>query len=332
MDPEKAHYFTMWCFMALLKIPGLKWLLKSIYQPSKPQLGKTVAGLHFTNPIGLAAGFDKNARFLKAMAVLGFSHIEVGTVTPRPQPGNPKPRLFRLIKSRGLINRMGFNNDGVEEMARRLKKKRPAGLIVGANIGKNKDTPNDSAVNDYLICFKALYSLVDYFTVNVSSPNTPGLRELQGKEPLTRLLNSLQQENISNKPIFLKIAPDLTHEQLDEIVDIVISSKFTGIIATNTTIDRNGLKESKEVVASIGAGGLSGEPVREKAVDVVKYIKEKSAGRLVIIGVGGISDAASAKKHFDAGADLVQLYTGLIYTGPAVVKKILLSTGIPIKS
>jgi dihydroorotate dehydrogenase len=325
MDPERAHYFTMRSFMALLMIPGLKWLLQTIYKPSHLQGSKTVAGLSFTNPIGLAAGFDKNARFLKAMAVLGFSHIEVGTVTPRPQPGNPKPRLFRLKKSKGLINRMGFNNDGVEEMARRLKKKRPAGLIVGANIGKNKDTPNDSAVNDYLISFRALYSLVDYFTVNVSSPNTPGLRELQGKEPLTRLLNSLQQENASNKPMFLKIAPDLTHEQLNEIVDIVISSKFTGIIATNTTIDRSGLKETKEVVAGIGAGGLSGEPVLEKAVDVVKYIKEKSAGQLVIIGVGGISDGASAKQHLDAGADLIQLYTGLIYEGPAIVKKILKS-------
>jgi dihydroorotate dehydrogenase len=193
MDPERAHYFTMWCFMALLKIPGIKWLLSSIYRPSRLVRSKTVAGLTFTNPVGLAAGFDKNARFLKAMAVLGFSHIEVGTVTPRPQPGNPKPRLFRLIKSKGLINRMGFNNDGVEAMAKRLKKKRPQGLIVGANIGKNKDTPNDQAVNDYLICFRKLYSLVDYFTVNVSSPNTPGLRELQDKEPLTRLLTSLQQ-------------------------------------------------------------------------------------------------------------------------------------------
>ena len=322
MDPERAHYFTMRCFMAVLMIPGFKWLLRSIYRPSHPAGEKSVAGLTFTNPIGLAAGFDKNARFLQAMAVLGFSHIEVGTVTPRPQPGNPKPRLFRLKKSKGLINRMGFNNDGVEEMARRLKKKRPAGLIVGANIGKNKDTTNDSAVNDYLICFKALYSLVDYFTVNVSSPNTPGLRELQGKEPLTRLLNSLQQENISNKPMFLKIAPDLNHDQLNEIVDIVINAKFTGIIATNTTIDRSGLIESKEMVEDIGAGGLSGEPVLEKAVSVVKYIKEKSAGKLVIIGVGGISEATSAKKHFDAGADLVQLYTGLIYTGPGVVKKI----------
>lgn len=323
MDPERAHYITLWCFMALLKIPGCKWLIKSIFQVNQPALRKTVAGLSFSNLVGLAAGFDKNAHFLEPMALLGFSHIEVGTVTPRPQPGNPKPRLFRLIQSKGLINRMGFNNDGVESMAERLRKKRPAGLIIGANIGKNKDTPNEKAADDYLICFKALYTLVDYFTVNVSSPNTPGLRELQDKEPLTRLLTSLQQENISNKPLFLKIAPDLTTSQLDEIVEIVIASKFTGIIATNTTIERDGLKESKEKIDSIGAGGLSGEPVLEKAVGVVKYIKDKSYGRLVIIGVGGISDAATAKKHMDAGADLVQLYTGLIYTGPGVVKKIL---------
>ena len=322
LDPERAHYFTMWCFMALLKIPGIKWLMRSIFLVNRPELSKTVAGLSFLNPVGLAAGFDKNAHFLEPMAVLGFSHIEVGTVTPRPQPGNPKPRLFRLIQSRGLINRMGFNNDGVDAMAERLKKKRPQGLIVGANIGKNKDTPNENAVDDYLICFKTLYSLVDYFTVNVSSPNTPGLRELQDKEPLTRLLTSLQKENISNKPLFLKIAPDLTSTQLDEIVEIVIASQFTGIIATNTTIERQGLKESKEKIDAIGAGGLSGEPVLEKAVSVVKYVKEKSKGQLVIIGVGGIADADSAKKHFDAGADLVQLYTGLIYTGPGVVKKI----------
>ncbi len=281
-----------------------------------------MAGLTFSNPVGLAAGFDKNARFLQPMSVLGFSHIEIGTVTPRPQPGNPKPRLFRLIRSQALINRMGFNNDGVEAIAERLKKKRPAGLIVGANIGKNKDTPNENAANDYLICFKTLYHLADYFTINVSSPNTPGLRELQDKEPLTQLLNSLQQKNFSHKPLFLKIAPDLTNTQLDEIIDIVINAKFTGIIATNTTIDRKGLKESKTKVESIGAGGLSGVPLLEKASSMVNYVKTKSDGKLVIIGTGGIHDAASAKQHLEAGADLMQLYTGLIYEGPGVVKKI----------
>jgi dihydroorotate dehydrogenase len=323
IDPEKAHYITMWWFMALLKLPGVKPLFKALFQTKHPSLEKTVAGMKFSNPVGLAAGFDKNGLFLHAMSVLGFSHIEVGTITPRPQSGNPKPRLFRLIKSRALINRMGFNNDGVEVLAERLKKKRPAGLILGANIGKNKDTPNEDAVSDYVKCFTALYELVDYFTVNVSSPNTPGLRSLQEKEPLTRLLSTLQGHNLKNKPVFLKIAPDLTHEQLDEIVEIVQHTKLTGVIATNTTIARNGLKETKEHVDSIGAGGLSGAPVLEMSSTVVRYLKEKSNGAFVIIGVGGIEDYASAKKHLDAGADLIQVYTGFIYTGPALVKAIL---------
>src|SRR5688572_21127397 len=224
IDPEKAHYITMWWFMALLKIPGVKALCKALFQKKHPSLERTVAGMKFSNPVGLAAGFDKNGLFMHAMAVLGFSHIEVGTITPRPQSGNPKPRLFRLIQSRALINRMGFNNDGVEVLAARLKKKRPEGLIIGANIGKNKDTPNEDAVNDYLKCFIALYDLVDYFTVNVSSPNTPGLRSLQEKEPLTRLLSTLQAKNLKALPVFLKIAPDLTPQQLDEIVDIIIET------------------------------------------------------------------------------------------------------------
>jgi len=309
--------------MTFLKIPGAHWLMRSFYCFENPNLKANIKGLEFSNRVGLAAGFDKNARFMEAMSVLGFSHIEVGTVTPRPQAGNPKPRLFRLIKSNALINRMGFNNDGVEVMAERLKKKRPDGLIIGANIGKNKDTPNENAASDYLICFKTLYPYVDYFTVNVSSPNTPGLRELQDKEPLTHLLSSLQKENMANKPLFLKIAPDLTESQLDEIVEIVMSTRFTGIMATNTTIERSGLKESKEKVDAMGAGGLSGEPILEKSVNVVKYIKNKSRDQLVIMGIGGIHDAESAHMHRDAGADLIQLYTGLIYTGPSVVKKIL---------
>jgi dihydroorotate dehydrogenase len=275
--------------------------------------------------VGLAAGFDKNGLFLQAMATLGFSHIEVGTITPRPQPGNPKPRLFRLIRSRALINRMGFNNDGVEVLAQRLSVKKPEGLIVGANIGKNKDTPNEEAVNDYLKCFVRLYDLVDYFTVNVSSPNTPGLRSLQDKEPLTHLLTTLQDNNPKSIPVFLKIAPDLTHQQLDEIAEIIFNTRLTGVIATNTTITRDGLKEPKEIVDAIGAGGLSGAPILEMSVSVVKYLKEKSQGRFTIIGVGGIEDFPSAKKHLDAGADLIQVYSGFIYTGPGLVKKILRS-------
>jgi dihydroorotate dehydrogenase len=323
IDPEKAHYLTMWWFMALLKIPGVKTLCKALFQKKNPSLERNVAGMRFSNPVGLAAGFDKNGLFLQAMAVLGFSHIEVGTITPRPQSGNPKPRLFRLISSRALINRMGFNNDGVEILAGRLKKKRPAGLIIGANIGKNKDTPNEEAVNDYVKCFTTLYDLVDYFTVNVSSPNTPGLRSLQEKEPLTRLLTTLQEHNHKTKPVFLKIAPDLTPQQLDEIVDIIIETKLTGVIATNTTITRDGLKESKEVVDAIGAGGLSGAPILSMSTSVVRYLKEKSKGQFIIIGVGGIENYSGAKKHFDAGADLVQVYSGFIYTGPSLVKCIL---------
>jgi len=323
IDPEKAHYITMWWFMAILKIPGMKAVFKLIFQKHDPSLVKTVAGMRFANPVGLAAGFDKNGLFLQAMSVLGFSHIEVGTITPRPQPGNPKPRLFRLIKSRALINRMGFNNDGVEVLAERLKKTRPEGLIVGANIGKNKDTPNEEAVNDYLKCFVTLYDLVDYFTVNVSSPNTPGLRSLQEKEPLTHLLTTLQQHNQKAKPVFLKIAPDLTLQQLDEIAEIIVTTKLTGVIATNTTITRDGLKESKEMVDTIGAGGLSGAPILDKSIAVVHYLKEKSNGRFVIIGVGGIENEAGAKKHLEAGAELIQVYSGFIFTGPSLVKRIL---------
>jgi dihydroorotate dehydrogenase len=323
IDPEKAHYFTMWWFMALLKIPGVKAVFKSLFSVSHSSLERTVAGLKFSNPVGLAAGFDKNGLYLNAMATLGFSHIEVGTITPRPQGGNPKPRLFRLIQSRALINRMGFNNDGVEVLAKRLEGKRPDGLIVGANIGKNKDTPNEDATYDYLVCFERLYGLVDYFTINVSSPNTPGLRALQDKEPLTQLLSALQDNNPDNKPVFLKIAPDLTQEQLDEIVDIIIETELTGVIATNTTITRDGLKESKEFVDACGAGGLSGAPVLNRAVSVVHYLKEKSNNRFVVIGVGGIEDYASAKQHLDAGADLIQVYSGFIYTGPGLVKGIL---------
>lgn len=323
IDPEKAHYITMWCLMTFLKLPGAKSLMKALFAHQRTTLNRTVAGMRFSNPVGLAAGFDKNGLYLNAMATLGFSHIEVGTITPRPQPGNPKPRLFRLVKSRALINRMGFNNDGVEVLAKRLSMKRPEGLVVGANIGKNKDTPLEEATNDYLISFQRLYSLVDYFTVNVSSPNTPGLRTLQEKEPLTNLLSTLQSNNPDAKPVFLKIAPDLTAQQLDEIIEIVLETKLAGVIATNTTITRDNLSESASEIESFGAGGLSGKPLTDMSVSVVRYLKEKGANRFSIIGVGGIEDVGSAKKHLDAGADLIQVYSGLIYTGPALVKMIL---------
>lgn len=313
----------MRAFTFFLWFPGAASLLRYMFNVKNPSLERTIAGMTFSNPIGLAAGFDKDGKYYKAMSLLGFSHIEIGTVTPRAQSGNPTPRLFRLIKSRGLINRMGFNNDGAEALAKRLEGDRPPGLIIGANIGKNKDTPNEDATNDYLKCLTILYPYVDYFTINVSSPNTPGLRSLQEKEPLTKLLTALQKENVNHKPLFLKIAPDLTTSQLDEIIEIIIETKLTGVIATNTTITRNGLKESKEEVDAMGAGGLSGRPELEMSVSVVKYLAEKSSKRFTIIGVGGIEDFDSAKKHLAAGADLIQIYTGLIYTGPSVVKKIL---------
>ena len=309
--------------MQLFKLPGVATGLSSSLRYEHHSLRRTIAGMHFKNPIGLAAGFDKDGKYFSIMSALGFSHIEIGTVTPRSQTGNPKPRLFRLVRSRGLINRMGFNNDGAEALAHRLRKNRTNDIIIGVNIGKNKDTPNENATDDYLKCFRILYDLVDYFTVNVSSPNTPGLRSLQDKGPLTQILNALQMENHAAKPIFLKIAPDLTYEQLDEIIEIVTATKIAGIIATNTTITRTNLKESREEIEAIGAGGLSGAPLLDMSFRVVKYLKEKSNGAFSIIGVGGIEDYASAKKHFDAGADLIQLYTGLIYSGPGLVKSIL---------
>lgn len=323
LDPEKAHQYTMWWMLKLMKIPGFKRLFRALYAYSDPALKRKVAGLEFSNPVGLAAGFDKNGLYLEAMSLLGFSHIEVGTITPRPQPGNPKPRLFRLIRSRALINRMGFNNDGVEVLAQRLREKRPADMIIGANIGKNKDTPNEKAVDDYLHCFKVLYELADYFTVNVSSPNTPGLRALQDKEPLTQLLSTLQAHNPLAKPVFLKIAPDLTWPQLDEIIGIVRDTAIAGVIATNTTITRDHLTEDAAWIKGIGAGGLSGAPLLGLSTGVVKYLREKAGESFAIIGVGGIEDFSSAKAHLDAGADLIQVYSGLIYTGPGLVRRIL---------
>lgn len=323
MDPERAHHLTMKLLMFAQSIPGMRSLLRSIFHPGNSSLPRTIAGLHFKNPVGLAAGFDKDGKYLHAMMDLGFSHIEIGTVTPRPQPGNPKPRLFRLPKSSALINRMGFNNEGVDALAERLKKPRRTDCIVGANIGKNKDTPNEKAVEDYLICFQKLYDLVDYFTINVSSPNTPGLRALQDKEPLTQLLATIQEYNYGSKPVFLKIAPDVTPEQLDEIIEIIHTTKLSGLIATNTTIQRDNLHDDDKIRASeIGAGGLSGAPLLDKSVDVVSYIRARSRGQFHIIGVGGISDGASGLRHLDAGADLIQVYTGLIYTGPSIVRMI----------
>lgn len=322
--PEKAHHFTMDNLKAFAKVPGFKSILSSMYQIESPKLEKTLWGLKFPNPVGLAAGLDKDAVVIDEMASLGFGFIEIGTVTPKPQAGNDQPRLFRLPQDNALINRMGFNNGGVDAAVERLKK-RKSNVIVGGNIGKNKVTPNEEAFNDYKICFEKLFDFVDYFTVNVSSPNTPNLRALQDKEPLMKILNGLQeinQQKENPKPILLKIAPDVTDGQLDDIVDIVDETKIQGVIATNTTIERAPLTTSKDTVTEIGAGGLSGKPLKNRSTEVIRYLAEKSKGSFDIIGVGGIHCAQDAIEKLEAGAALVQIYTGFIYEGPDLIKDI----------
>ncbi|WP_164121957.1 MULTISPECIES: quinone-dependent dihydroorotate dehydrogenase [Sphingobacterium] len=321
MNPEKAHYTVTGGLRTFSKIWGAKALLKSIYSVSDPRLEREVFGLKFKNPVGLAAGFDKNAEYIEDMARFGFGFIEIGTVTPKPQPGNDKPRMFRLVNDEALINRMGFNNQGADVAAGRLKHlKDREGVIIGGNIGKNKVTPNEEAVNDYIYCFHALYDYVDYFVVNVSSPNTPGLRDLQEKEPLMRILDTLQQLNLGKpkpKPILLKIAPDLTDSQLDDIVEIVNETKIAGVIATNTTISRAGLKSDPKLLNE--AGGVSGKPLTNRSTEVIRYLSQKSNQAFPIIGVGGIHSGADALEKLNAGASLIQIYTGFIYEGPALV-------------
>ena len=305
-------------------IPGKLWTLRLLFKVKDARLEREVFGLKFDNPVGMAAGFDKDANLFDELASFGFGFVEIGTVTPLPQEGNPKPRLFRVKDDSGLINRMGFNNQGIEAAVARLRR-RKTNIIIGGNIGKNKVTPNDEAVNDYEICFEKLFPYVDYFVVNVSSPNTPGLRDLQEKVPLTALLNRLQELNSakeSRKPILLKIAPDLTNVQLDDIIEIVAGTKIDGVVATNTTIDRSLLKTDKNKVDAIGNGGLSGKPVRARSTEVIKYLADKSNRAFPIIGVGGIHSAEDALEKLDAGATLVQVYTGFIYEGPSLVKRI----------
>jgi dihydroorotate dehydrogenase len=300
------------------------WLWRLIFKVKVASLEREVFGLKFDNPVGLAAGFDKDAKLFDELASFGFGFVEIGTVTPLPQDGNPKPRLFRLNDDNGLINRMGFNNQGIEAVVARLRRKK-SDIIIGGNIGKNKQTLNVDALNDYAICFEKLFSYVDYFAVNVSSPNTPGLRDLQEKKPLTALLNSLQDLNNKKqkqKPILLKIAPDLTNEQLDDIIDIIAETKIDGVIATNTTIDRSGLKTAENSVQAIGNGGLSGKPIKSRSTQVIKYLADKSNKAFPIIGVGGIHSAEDALEKLDAGATLLQVYTGFIYEGPSIVKRI----------
>lgn len=288
------------------------------------RLERRVFGLTFPNPVGLAAGFDKDAKLFDELADFGFGCIEIGTLTPKAQPGNDKPRMFRLPADKGLINRMGFNNEGSKAAVERLKRRKTK-VIIGGNIGKNKNTENELAGNDYQQCFEDLFDYVDYFVVNVSSPNTPNLRALQEKEPLTALLKQLKDLNSSRKnpkPILLKIAPDLTNEQLDDIIFIVAETKIDGVIATNTTIDRSNLKTPETKIKEFGSGGLSGKPVGKRSTEVIRYLSEKSNKAFPIIGVGGIHSAEDAIEKLNAGASLVQVYTGFIYEGPGIVKKI----------
>lgn len=324
-NPEKAHHITFSSLKFLLSIPLAKSITSAIFVSKSNKLSKTVAGLHFPNQVGLAAGLDKNALLVDELACLGFGSIEIGTVTPKPQPGNDKPRLFRLPKDNALINRMGFNNDGANAAAIRLAKRKNKHIIIGGNIGKNKITPNENATQDYILCFNDLFDVVDYFVVNVSSPNTPNLRELQEKEPLTNLLSTLQKENASKqkqKPIFLKIAPDLTDMQLQDIVEIVTETKIAGVIATNTTISRENLITSKQEIEKIGMGGLSGKPLTPRSTEVIKFLRSKLDKQIAIIGVGGIHSAQDAIDKLKAGADIIQLYTGFIYEGPSLIKQI----------
>jgi dihydroorotate dehydrogenase len=318
-DPEKVHYFSTSSLRILLKIPLLSYLFKKSYQYESPLIEKDVFNILFKNPVGLAAGFDKNAEFYKEMHALGFGFIEIGTVTPLPQEGNPKKRLFRLKQDKAIINRMGFNNKGVKAAVKALKNK--GDIIVGGNIGKNKITPNEKAIEDYDICFKALFSYVDYFVVNVSSPNTPDLRALQDKEPLLKILSHLQKLNNLEpkpKPILLKIAPDLNDSQLIDIIDIVEETNIAGVIATNTTIKRDNLVSHNKTET----GGLSGKPLSKRSTEVISFLKQNSKTKFPIIGVGGIHSAEDALEKFEAGAELVQLYTGFVYEGPALIKKI----------
>jgi dihydroorotate dehydrogenase len=323
-DPEIIHYVVTGALRRVNRIWGVKSFLKNLYQLEDQQLAREVFGLKFKNPLGLAAGFDKNASMIEELAEFGFGFIEIGTVTPLPQPGNEKPRMFRLPQDDALINRMGFNNQGVDVVAARLKQVDRKGLIIGGNIGKNKLTPNEDAVSDYIKCFDRLFDVVDYFVVNVSSPNTPGLRELQEKEPLKHILNTLQQRNNKNqisRPILLKIAPDLTNSQLDDIIEIVMETKIAGVIATNTTISRDDLLSSENLKKE--SGGLSGKPLTARSTEVIRYLSEHSNKSFVIIGVGGIHSPEDAIEKIKAGASLIQLYTGFIYEGPGLVKRIL---------
>ena len=322
--PETIHHIVFKALKLAFAIPGVGAVVRATYGVRDAKLQKEVFGITFPGPVGLAAGFDKDAKAFTELSNFGFGFIEIGTLTPKGQPGNDKPRMFRLPQDEALINRMGFNNEGVDAAVLRLRKRKP-GIIIGGNIGKNKNTPNEEAIDDYVKCFNVLFDHVDYFVVNVSSPNTPNLRALQDKEPLSLILSKLKSLNVIKerpKPILLKIAPDLSEQQLDDIVDIVRSTGIDGVIATNTTISRSGLKTGKEKVEEAGAGGLSGKPLTKRSLEVVRYLHERSKGAFPIIGVGGIHSEEDAINMIKAGASLVQIYTGFIYEGPGLVKRI----------
>ncbi len=324
IDAERVHYLVFSFLRGVSWIPGVKSLLQSQFCFSDPSLSRTLFGLTFENPVGLAAGFDKDAKLIDELASLGFGFIEIGTLTPKGQAGNEKPRLFRLPLDQALINRMGFNNEGALASVDRLRK-RKSNVIVGGNIGKNKITLNEDALEDYAYCFEVLFDHVDYFVVNVSSPNTPGLRELQEKEPLRQLMAYVKRLSLNKpnpKPVLLKIAPDLTETQLQDIVDILRSTNTDGVIATNTTIAREALKTDKETVLKIANGGLSGAPLKDRSTEVIRFLRQQLGSGYPIIGVGGIMNEKDALEKLEAGADLIQLYTGFIYEGPSVIKRI----------
>jgi len=329
-DAEDVHHFAMNMLSLLCSVSFIKSILKNKFTPSNSNLSKEVLGLTFFNPVGLAAGFDKNAKYLEELETLGFGFVEIGTVTPLPQPGNPKPRLFRLPKDKALINRMGFNNEGAKAAAERIKrfrlKNNNSKLIIGGNIGKNKITANENAWKDYEICFNELHEVVDYFVVNVSSPNTPGLRDLQQKDSLKKILTHLQSVNNTKgnpKPLLLKISPDLNRNDLDDVIDLALEIKLDGLVVANTTISRKNLLTPEKDIEEIGAGGLSGKPLQEESSRITDYIHKRSNGTVPIISSGGIFTSTDAKEKFENGATLIQVWTGFIYEGPAIVKKIL---------
>lgn len=323
-DPEVIHHFTFSAIRLLSKIPGISWMIRRFYQIEDKRLERSLFGLNFKNPVGLAAGFDKNAVLYNELSNFGFGFIEIGTVTPKAQAGNPKKRLFRLKSDQGIINRMGFNNEGLKAAIKQLKKNKGK-LIIGGNIGKNTNTKPEDYTRDYLECFKGLHPYVDYFVLNVSCPNVGSHAKLNDKDYLEELITTVQKANTNfdtQKPILLKIAPDLNQIQLDEIVELVATTKIDGVIASNTSVRRSGLKTSKERLEQIGNGGLSGQPIKDKSTEVIKYLADKSKKAFPIIGVGGIHSADDALEKIKAGADLIQIYTGFIYEGPKLIKEI----------